>query len=367
MALSIHEKLFDIAIKFYRDFNENYDGYKGVPNFKPIELDTTDDEIEQVKIPEFSQIVDVKYDYCVICGEPNHSNYSLCCPKCNAVMDNANNYISIRNYFGKDAKFTKEDIIEYGIPEAYANQLIASLVREDMLKVAGRFITFRNMHFDEYLNKIDNYISVCELITKFKEDKITPSEIKKTKEYKQGSFAQEPFYQFYKIINQEIINKFEKDILTTENIQNSIEYTTITQKQLERWYKIKLNQFKKGGNDQSFDVFNKLLIEDYIELKRQGVLEKEIKKQLNVTQETYEFFKTFDRNFESQVTQIKKDLLLNALKDGKTRSEAIEIAGITSKEYDDLVKYSEFKGDEFYQKRNLEVELRKEKMVKRNS
>ena len=49
MALSIHEKLFDIAKKFYRDFNENYDGYKGVPNFKPIELDTTDDEIEQVK------------------------------------------------------------------------------------------------------------------------------------------------------------------------------------------------------------------------------------------------------------------------------------------------------------------------------
>lgn len=117
VALQLHERLFYIAKKLYRDYNENYDEYKGVPAYKPIELDTSDDEIEQVKIPDFYQIIDIKYDYCVICGEPNHSNYSLCCPKCNRVMDNANNFISIRNSFGKNAKFTKEDIIEYGIPK----------------------------------------------------------------------------------------------------------------------------------------------------------------------------------------------------------------------------------------------------------
>lgn len=363
VALNLHEKLFYIAKKFYRDYNENYDEYKGVPTYKPIELDTSDDEIELVKIPDFSQIVDVKYDYCVICGEPNHSNYSLCCPKCNRIIDNANNFISIRNSFGKDAKFTKEDLIEFGIPEGYANQLINSLVQENMLKVAGRFITFNNMYFDDYIAKIEKYLSVCELITLFREDKITPKEIKQTIEYKQGSFKQDPFYQFYKIIDHEIINKFEKDILTTENIQNSIDYTTITQKQLQRWYKIKLNQYNKGNVNESFVVFNELLMDDYIDLKRQGILEKEIKKQLNISPEVYEFFSSYNKDFAGDIKQINKDLILKALSENKTRAEAIEFAGVTPKEYDDIVKYSDYKGDEFSQQHNMEIETRKERFV----
>lgn len=363
VALNIHEKLFYIAKKFYRDFNENYDEYKGVPTFKPIELDTSDEEIELVKIPDFSEIIDIKYDYCVICGEPNHSNYSLCCPKCNRVMDNANNFISIRNTFGKDAKFTKEDLIEYGIAEGYANQLINSLVQENMFKVAGRYITFNNMYIEDYLLKIDNYISVCELITKFREDKITPSQIKQTKEYKLGSFHQEPFYQFYKIINHEIVNKFEFDLLNTEDISDSMEYTTITQKELKRWYDIQLGNYNRGNVNESFVVFNNLLMEDYIELKREGVFEKDIQKQLNITPEIYDLFSRIDEGFEDEINQIKKDLIIKALNENKTRDEVLQIAGVTSKEYDDIVRYSRFKGDEFSQKHNLEVEARKERLI----
>ena len=57
VAMSIHRKLYEIAKKYYRDFNENYDESKGVPSFKPIELDTTDDEIELVEIPDFFEII----------------------------------------------------------------------------------------------------------------------------------------------------------------------------------------------------------------------------------------------------------------------------------------------------------------------
>ena len=363
VAVQLHERLFYIAKKFYRDFNENYDEYKGVPSYKPIELDTTDDEIERIPIPDFAQIIDIKYDYCVICGEPNHSNYSLFCPKCNRVMDNANNYISIRNSYGKDARFTKEDLIEYGIPEGYVNQLVNHLVQEDMLKVKGRYITFNNMHFDKYLAKIESYISIGELITQFREDKITPAEIKQTKEYRQGSFQQEPFYQFYKVINHEIISKFENDILTTENIHESIEYTTITQKELQRWYKLQLANYQRGNVNESFVVFNKLLQEDYLELKREGILEKEIKSRLNVTDEIYEFWIKTNPEFEDEIDEIKKELLLKALNEGHTREEAIEIAGVTAKEYDDLVKVADFKGDEFSVKRNQEVENRKANFI----
>ena len=337
VAMSIHRKLYEIAKKYYRDFNENYDESKGVPSFKPIELDTTDDEIELVEIPDFFEIIEFKYDYCVICGEPNHSNYSLCCPKCSRVLDNANNFISIRNYFGKDATFTKEDLIEYGIHEGYVNQLITHLTRENMLKVTGRFISF----------------------TKFREDKITPSEIKQTYEYKQGSLHNAPFYEFYKIINNEIINKFERDILATENIWESIDYTTITQKQLETWYMKNMNLHKKGKVNESFLVFNSSLMDDYIDMKRQGMLEKEIKEKLNVSSNVYEFWTSINDSFEDEIAQIKKELILKCLKEGKTRVETLEIAGVTPHEYDSLYKVSDYNHDDYADEINREREARK--------
>ena len=354
VAMSIHRKLYEIAKKYYRDFNENYDESKGVPSFKPIELDTTDDEIELVEIPDFFEIIEFKYDYCVICGEPNHSNYSLCCPKCSRVLDNANNFISIRNYFGKDATFTKEDLIEYGIHEGYVNQLITNLTRENMLKVTGRFISFNNMYFDRYMEKIDNYLAVGELITKFREDKITPAEIKQTYEYKQGSLHNAPFYEFYKIINHEIINKFERDILATENIWESIDYTTITQKQLETWYMKNMNLYRKGKVNESFLVFNSSLMDDYIDMKRQGMLEKEIKEKLNVSSNVYEFWTSINDSFEDEIAQIKKDIILKCLKEGKTRVETLEIAGVTPHEYDSLYKVSDYNHDDYADEINRE-------------
>ena len=359
VAMSIHRKLYEIAKKYYRDFNENYDESKGVPPFKPIELDTTDDEIELVEIPDFFEIIEFKYDYCVICGKPNHSNYSLCCPKCSRVLDNANNFISIRNYFGKDATFTKEDLIEYGIHEGYVNQLITNLTRENMLKVTGRFISFNNMYFDRYMEKIDNYLAVGELITKFREDKITPAEIKQTYEYKQGSLHNAPFYEFYKIINHEIINKFERDILATENIWESIDYTTITQKQLETWYMKNMNLYRKGKVNESFLVFNSSLMDDYIDMKRQGMLEKEIKEKLNVSSNVYEFWTSINDSFEDEIAQIKKELILKCLKEGKTRVETLEIAGVTPHEYDSLYKVSDYNHDDYADEINREREARK--------
>ena len=362
-AVQLHEKLFYIARKFYRDYNDDYDEYKGVPDFKPLELDFSDDELEMVKVKDFNEIVDVKYDYCVVCGEPNHLNYSIYCHKCSRKLDNANNFISVRNAFGKDARFTKEDLIEYGMAEGYVNQFINSMVRENMLKVAGRFITFNNMYLDEYLNRIDDYIAVGELITRFKEDKISPDEIRKSREYKLGSLRQEPFYQFYKIVKREIKKKFERDLLATENIWESIDYTTITNKELERWYNINMASYRKGQYNESFNVFNDLLMKDYLELKSEGIVEGEIRKTLHVTDKVYDFWCEYNPDFEKQLKEIKRQLILQAYEENKSRTEAIEFAGLTEKEYDDIVKYSEFKGDEFSKIRNKELETRKEKLI----
>ena len=363
-AVQLHEKLFYIARKFYRDYNDDYDEYKGVPDFKPLKFDFSTDEVEMVKVKDFNEIVDVKYDYCVVCGEPNHLNYSIYCHKCSRKLDNANNFISVRNAFGKDARFTKEDLIEYGMPEGYVNQFINSMVRENMLKVAGRFITFNNMYLEEYLRRIDSYISVGELITRFKEDKISPEEIKKSKEYKLGKNRQEPFYQFYKITNREIIKKFEKDLLATEDIWRSIDYTAVTQHQLERWYNIRLGNYRRGNVNESFVIFNKLLIKDYLKLKSEGILEAEIRKTLNVSDDVYDFWCDFDRYFEKNLKQIKLDLIVEGIDRHMTKGEIIEYAGLTAKEYDDIFKVADRKGEDIAQIRNREIESRKRQFVK---
>ncbi|MBR3139667.1 MAG: hypothetical protein IKF11_02210, partial [Methanobrevibacter sp.] len=360
-AAQLYEKLFYIVRKYYRDYNDEYDEYKGVPDFTPVEIDFSQDE---VKVRDFNEIVDVKYDYCVVCGNPNHLNYSIYCHKCSTMLENANNLISIRNAFGKSAKFTKEDLIEFGIPEGYVNQFIYSMTRENMLKVAGRFITFNNMHLDEFLTKIDNYISVGELITRFKEDKISPADIRKSREYVLGSKKDETLYQFYKITKREIIKKFERDLLTTNDYHNSIAYTTITNEELKRWYNKRLGQYKKGQVNESFVVFNQLLIRDYLDYKREGILESEIKQRLNINDEIYSFWNKFDDSFLDNLKEIKIELVTKAIVEGKTKDEIIEYAGISKKEYENIVKVADFHNTDLAKVRNQEIESRKKAFVK---
>ncbi|MDO5814438.1 MAG: hypothetical protein Q4Q18_02275 [Methanobrevibacter sp.] len=363
-AVQLHEKLFYIARKYYRDYNDDYDEYKGVPDFRPLNLDFSTDEVEMVKLKDFNDIVDVKFDYCIVCGRPNHLNYSIYCHECSTALDNANNFISIRNAFSKDARFTKEDLIEYGMPEGYVNQFIHSLTKENMLKVAGRFITFNNMYLDDYLRKIDSYIAVGELITRFREDRISPEDIRKSKEYRLGRNKQEPFYQFYKIVKREIRKKFEKDLLATGDIWKSIDYTNITDKELERWYNIQLGNYRRGTVNEAFVVFNQLLIKDYLKLKSEGILEAEIRKTLNVSDNVYEFWCGFDKYFQTNLRKIKLNLIKEGINSHMTRDEIIEYAGVTAKEYDDIFKVADLKGEEISELRNREIESRKREFLK---
>ena len=361
MAMQLHKKLFYIGKKLYTDF---YKKDNTIPSFVPVQVDTSVNELELIDIPDFSEIIDINYDYCIICGEPNHSNDSLCCHKCNRVMDNANTFISVRNHFGKTAKFSKDELIEFGIPEGYVNQFVNSLARENMLKVAGRDITFNNMGLDAYLSKIDNYINICELITKFREDKILASDIKQTREYKEGSRKNEPFYQFYKITNREIIKKFERDLITTEDIWKSIEYTTITENQLSRWYSRELGNYNRGNVNDSFIVFNDLLKREYLDLKREGISENDIKVQLNVNDEMYKFWTKYDSEFIDNLNEIKIELITKAITAGETRDEIIESAGISKREYEDFIKVANFHDTDLARIRNREIESRKKAFIK---
>ena len=315
-----------------------------------------------MEIPDFNDIVEYKYDYCVVCGKPNHSNYSIYCEECNSLIDNANNFISIRNSFGNE-DFTKEDLIEFGIHEGYVNSLINDLNKSDLFKVRDRRISFNNSKLELFIKRIDYYIHIGKLITEFREDKITPDQIKQTEEYVKGSFNQEPFKHFYYIINEEIMNKFEYELISTENIQKSIDYSTISQKELNRWYKIELNQYKKDNIDEAFVIFNSLLIDEYLFLKREGFNEKDIQSNLKVSKEMLEFFPQFRNDFEDEISQIKKNLILRALSEEKSKEEAIEFAGITSKEYDNIIRYFKDRKNDINDEYERIISERKEKLI----
>lgn len=363
IALSLDKKLYYIARKYFEIFGGKADELKGIAPYKAPELDFSPEELEFIEVPDFNDLVEFSYDYCVVCGEPNHSSYSIYCEKCNNLIDNANTFISIRNSFGKDATFTKEDLIEFGIHEGYVNSMISSLNKSDLFKVRGRLISFNNSKLDSFIVKIDNYIKIGDLITQFRQDKITPSEIKKTKEYKQGSFKQEPFYHFYNIVNEEIIYKFEYELISTEDIQKSIEFSTITQHELKRWYGIQLNQYNKHKSNEAFELFNNLLIDEYLSLKREGLREDEIASDLNLTKDMVEFFHKFRDSFDDEISQIKKDLILKYLGENKSDAEAVELAGITRKEFDDIVKYSKYKMNDFGREYERIVNQRKETLL----
>lgn len=363
IALSLDKKLYYIARKYFEIFGGKADELKGIAPYKAPELDFSPEELEFIEVPDFNDLVEFSYDYCVVCGEPNHSSYSIYCEKCNNLIDNTNTFISIRNSFGKDATFTKEDLIEFGIHEGYVNSMISSLNKSDLFKVRGRLISFNNSKLDSFIVKIDNYIKIGDLITQFRQDKITPSEIKKTKEYKQGSFKQEPFYHFYNIVNEEIIYKFEYELISTEDIQKSIEFSTITQRELKRWYGIQLNQYNKHKSNEAFELFNNLLIDEYLSLKREGLREDEIASDLNLTKDMVEFFHKFRDSFDDEISQIKKDLILKYLGENKSDAEAVELAGITRKEFDDIVKYSKYKMNDFGREYERIVNQRKETLL----
>lgn len=364
IALNIHKKLYYIARKYFEIMGGKKDELRGIPPYKAPELDFSPEELELIEIPDFNDIIDVKYDYCVVCGEPNHDSYSIYCQNCNNHIDNANNFISIRNHFGKDATLTKEKLIEYGIPEANVNSLMSHLTKSDLFKVKGRNIEFNNSKMDSYLREVDRYIRVGELLTQFRHDLITPAEIRQTSEYKTGSYSEKnTFHHFYRVINEEIINKFEKELLSTEDIKKSIEYTTITSKELNRWYNIQLNLYRKDNSSEAFELFNKLMIDEYLSLKREGLKEDEISKNLNISHEMLEFFPKFRDDFDDEISKIKKDLILKALSENKSKSEAIDFAGITQKEYDDIIKYSRFKQNEFSKDYERILNERKETLL----
>ena len=134
---------------------------------------------------------------------------------------------------------------------------------------------------------------------------------------------------------------------------------------IKRWFNQKRQDFSNGSLNESFILFNELLIKDYFKLKRKGLNEEEIMKHLKISSEVYDFWqKDFvGSNFIKQKKEINKDLLISELKKNKTLKEALVNVGITKKEFTDLYHLSKSLDDEFYKKFNEVYIIKRQKSL----
>jgi hypothetical protein len=347
LAFELHKRLYYISKKYFRDFCDN-DRLVSVPDYKK---------------PENR---DIHFDNCIICGCVNEDPNSNMCRNCNRKIDNANLLLGIRNQIKQDF-FTKQDIINYGIGESQAISILMDLSKENILLKKGEYYEINESQFNDCLKEIDEYIEIGLLLNRFYKDEMTPVEVKCTAQYKKGGVNQKPYAEFYRLVNLRFEKTFEKELYQSEDIKKSMKKSSMDQLNVIGWFSKEKELFINGDLNDSFILFNEILIRQYFGYKRKGFDEDRIKKQLMITDEMLIFWKThfMGDDFLIKSREIKKGLILKEIKKNKTLKEALKTAGMNEKEFDKMYILSQNRNDEFYQRFNIEyVQKRKKTVIK---
>lgn len=181
-------------------------------------------------------------------------------------------------------------------------------------------------------------------------------EIKETRYYKCGQKSIRPFVEFYKIVENQLFNDFLDQIAMKIPINEVLEKTQVSKSHINSWYSKNRDRFIKGEHNSEFITYNKLLIDEYLTLKRKQYSDDEIKAELQINDEIISFWTdSFDMEsgiFKRNLREIKMNIFLNKLKEGKSKEEALEIAEITN--FEELLKNKDFKTEykkEYYENR----------------
>ena len=331
LALDLHQRLYYISKKYFRDFCENQ-RYINIPEYKKPER------------------IEIHFDNCIICGSENEDSTSNMCSQCNLKIDNANILLGIKNSF-KNQGFSKRDLINYGITESECISLLMDLTRENLISKKGEMYHINDDNFQRQLEEIDEYIEIGLLLTRFYSDKITSNEIKSTLEYWKGGINQKPYVEFYRLVNLKLEKRFEQSICKTENIKKAMKASSMDNLAIQDWFERKKEDFISGDLNDAFILYNEILIRDYFKLKKKNIEESKIKYQLQISEGIYNFWQNefMGEDFLKMTTEIKKDLILKEIKKNKSLKEALNSVGITEKEFDRLYLLSQKNDDKFYQ------------------
>ena len=330
LANDLHQRLYYISKKYFRDFCDNQ---------------------RHINIPEYKkpEHKDIHFDNCIICGCENLNSSSNMCEKCNQKIDNVNVVLSIQNSFG-DSKFTKNDLINYGFSESETISLLMDLSKDNIILKKGDYYAINDEKFKKLFEEVDQYIEIGLLLTKFYNNEITANEIKNTLEYWKGGVNQKNYGEFYRLVNLKLEESFEKNILKYENVKKSMKASSMDNLNVKDWFGRRKDSFINGDLNDSFILFNELMIKKYFNLKKKNLDDSKIKEKMNISDGILEFWQKhfMSEEFLKKTNEIKKDLIIKEVKKNKTLFEVFKTIGISEREFKRLYLSSKKSNDEFY-------------------
>lgn len=348
IPFQLHRSLFDIAWKYFELYNENYYCLEK-PEYTPIyNLNSKTEEIT----PKPSD--NRNFRHCIICGKTNDSKNSNFCRSCSNELEYQNEIINLKNSLDIN-HFTKEEVnqIHSGM---YTSQLLIELTTKNLLKKTNRHYSLNEAEYEKLIEFTNDCYDMEKTLTEFLNGKYTSKQIKETRYYKCGQKSIRPFVEFYKIVENQLFNDFLDQIAMKIPINEVLEKTQVSKSHINSWYSKNRDRFIKGEHNSEFITYNKLLIDEYLTLKRKQYSDDEIKAELQINDEIISFWTdSFDMEsgiFKRNLREIKMNIFLNKLKEGKSKEKALEIAEITN--FEELLKNKDFKTEykkEYYENR----------------
>ncbi len=175
---------------------------------------------------------------------------------------------------------------------------------------------------------------------------------------------------FYQNFEKEYTRKRQKLLikhLRNHNLNKAIKLSKITKKEFLKWY---------YHGEKSFSNFyvktTEILMDKYISLRKNNWDKKDILRHINVSKDMFQSWSAHDefrmfRDFEDKNNQItssliKRGKIINAIKKGKGKEEAIFSANLTPREFVEIYNTSKKEKTEFYLRFDVEYEKNRKKL-----
>lgn len=204
---------------------------------------------------------------------------------------------------------------------------------------------FNHYYVEKRFNKFINYLNHENIETSAVKSKIAIEEVKQWVEVARKT-RKEPFKSLCLKYTKRLMDKYLR-LLKKTDIENALINSQIDKKDLDNW--INKGQKQYGSSDDIFIKFysklNKILLNKYIEARKNGKRKKEAAKEIGKTVETVKNLLENKINEEcrDKLERVKIDLIINSFKEGKTKEETILKVDISLNE---LNSYLELGGDE---------------------
>lgn len=176
--------------------------------------------------------------------------------------------------------------------------------------------------------------------------------------------------EFYQSFESEYVQKRQKLLikhLKNHNLNRAIKLSKITKSEFLKWY----YDGEKVYSDFYIRV-TELLMNKFLSYRKNDWDKKDILKRINVSRDMYqswsnhcdlELFRDFeDKNNQITSTLIKRGLVINGIKEGKGKEEAIFAANITPKEFMEIYNNSKRENTDFHSRFDEEYEKNRKRL-----